>query len=191
MRSARCGSCRWRMTASASTAHGAGAEFLALAIRNGRKSIGAPGPGALAAGEAADFVTLDIGQLDRDAIMPVDPIDMLFARGNMAASAMSLSTATPSAATASQPASTWRPWRPSCAGSIARACRATGDCKPPGRRSPPPPPHGSSPVAADRRWALEPLDKPLPGRPNRAWPAGRAAGIASSASSITTKETTW
>ncbi|MES2027891.1 MAG: amidohydrolase family protein [Pseudomonadota bacterium] len=58
------------------------AEFLALAIRNGRKSIGAPGTGILAAGEAADFVTLDIGQLDRDAIMPVDPIDMLFARGN-------------------------------------------------------------------------------------------------------------
>jgi cytosine/adenosine deaminase-related metal-dependent hydrolase len=58
------------------------AEFLALAIRNGRRSIGAPSPGTLAAGEAADFVTLDIGQLDRDAIMPVDPIDMLFARGN-------------------------------------------------------------------------------------------------------------
>ena len=58
------------------------AEFLSLAVRNGRKSIGAPGTGALAAGEAADFVVLDIGQLDRDAIMPVDPIDMLFARGN-------------------------------------------------------------------------------------------------------------
>ena len=58
------------------------AEFLALAIRNGRKSIGAPGTGTLATGEAADFVTLDIGQLDRDAIMPVDPLDMLFARGN-------------------------------------------------------------------------------------------------------------
>lgn len=58
------------------------AEFLALAIRNGRNSIGAPGTGALATGEAADFVTLDIGQLDRDAIMSVDPIDMLFARGN-------------------------------------------------------------------------------------------------------------
>lgn len=57
-------------------------EFLSLAVRNGRRSIGAPGPGALAAGEAADFVVLDIGQLDRDAIMPVDPIDMLFARGN-------------------------------------------------------------------------------------------------------------
>ncbi len=58
------------------------AEFLALAIRNGRRSIGAPGPGTLTTGEVADFVTLDIGQLDRDAIMPVDPIDMLFARGN-------------------------------------------------------------------------------------------------------------
>jgi cytosine/adenosine deaminase-related metal-dependent hydrolase len=58
------------------------AEFLSLAVRNGRKSIGAPGSGALAAGEAADFVVLDIGELDRDAIMPVDPIDMLFARGN-------------------------------------------------------------------------------------------------------------
>jgi cytosine/adenosine deaminase-related metal-dependent hydrolase len=58
------------------------AEFLALAIRNGRRSIGAPGPGTLTTEEVADFVTLDIGQLDRDAIMPVDPIDMLFARGN-------------------------------------------------------------------------------------------------------------
>lgn len=57
-------------------------EFLSLAVRNGRKSIGAPGSGALTAGAAADFITLDIGQLDRDAIMPVDPIDMLFARGN-------------------------------------------------------------------------------------------------------------
>jgi len=51
-------------------------------VRNGRKSIGAPGSGAFAAGEAADFIKLDIGQLDRDAIMPVDSIDMLFARGN-------------------------------------------------------------------------------------------------------------
>jgi len=58
------------------------AEFLSLAVRNGRRSIGAPGTGTLAAGEAADFVVLDIGQLDRDAIMPVDPIDLLFARGN-------------------------------------------------------------------------------------------------------------
>ena len=58
------------------------AEFLGLAIRNGRKAIGAPGPGALVEGEAADFTVLDIGYLDRDAIMAVDPLDMLFARGN-------------------------------------------------------------------------------------------------------------
>lgn len=57
-------------------------EFLSLAVRNGRKSIGALGSGAFTIGAAADFVVLDIGQLDRDAILPVDPIDMLFARGN-------------------------------------------------------------------------------------------------------------
>jgi cytosine/adenosine deaminase-related metal-dependent hydrolase len=58
------------------------AEFLALAVRNGRKAIGAPGAGALAAGAPADFTVIDIGHLDRDAIMPVDPLDLLFARGN-------------------------------------------------------------------------------------------------------------
>lgn len=58
------------------------AEFLELAVCNGRKAIGAPGTGALATGEAADFTVIDIGYLDRDAIMPVDPLDMLFARGN-------------------------------------------------------------------------------------------------------------
>lgn len=58
------------------------AEFLALAVRNGRKAIGAPGTGALEAGAAADFTVVDIGHLDRDAIMPVAPLDILFARGN-------------------------------------------------------------------------------------------------------------
>ena len=58
------------------------AGFLELAVRNGRRAIGAPGSGALQPGNAADFVVLDIGQLDRDAILPVDPLAMLFARGN-------------------------------------------------------------------------------------------------------------
>jgi cytosine/adenosine deaminase-related metal-dependent hydrolase len=58
------------------------AEFLALTVRNGRKAIGAPGNGTLAAGAPADFTVIDIGYLDRDAIMPGDPLDMLFARGN-------------------------------------------------------------------------------------------------------------
>ncbi|MEH2625396.1 cytosine/adenosine deaminase-related metal-dependent hydrolase [Bradyrhizobium sp. AZCC 1719] len=57
-------------------------EFLALAIANGRKATGAPGTGALISGAPADFVTIDLDRLDRDRIMPVDPIDLLFARGN-------------------------------------------------------------------------------------------------------------
>jgi cytosine/adenosine deaminase-related metal-dependent hydrolase len=60
------------------------ADFLALTVRNGRKSIGAAGSGALKVGEPADFVIVDTAMLDRDAIMPVDPLDLLFARGTMA-----------------------------------------------------------------------------------------------------------
>ncbi|MEK9968968.1 MAG: amidohydrolase family protein, partial [Ferrovibrio sp.] len=58
------------------------AEFLGLAIRNGRRATGAPGDGSLKPGEAADYVVIDLGRLDRDALMPVDPLDLLFARGN-------------------------------------------------------------------------------------------------------------
>ena len=36
----------------------------------------------LCPGAPADFVTLDLDRLDRDRIMPVDPLDLLFARGN-------------------------------------------------------------------------------------------------------------
>jgi cytosine/adenosine deaminase-related metal-dependent hydrolase len=57
-------------------------EFFGLAIANGRKATGAPGTGALVPGAPADFVTIDLDRLDRDGIMPVDPIDLLFARGN-------------------------------------------------------------------------------------------------------------
>jgi cytosine/adenosine deaminase-related metal-dependent hydrolase len=58
------------------------AEFFALAIRNGRRATGAPGSGELAPGAPADFVTLDLDRLDRDQVLPVDPLDLLFARGN-------------------------------------------------------------------------------------------------------------
>jgi cytosine/adenosine deaminase-related metal-dependent hydrolase len=58
------------------------AEFFGLAVRNGRNATGAPGTGELEPGAAADFVTIDLDRLDRDRIMPVDPIDLLFARGN-------------------------------------------------------------------------------------------------------------
>jgi cytosine/adenosine deaminase-related metal-dependent hydrolase len=57
-------------------------EFFSLAIRNGRAATGAPGSGELTAGAPADFVVIDLDRLDRDAIMPVDPLELLFARGN-------------------------------------------------------------------------------------------------------------
>ncbi|MEK9971278.1 MAG: hypothetical protein VW600_19255, partial [Ferrovibrio sp.] len=58
------------------------AEFLGLAIRNGRRATGAPGDGSLKPGVAADFIVIDLDRLDRDALMPLDPLDLLFARGN-------------------------------------------------------------------------------------------------------------
>ncbi len=57
-------------------------EFFGLAIRNGRKATGAPGTGELVVGAPADFVTIDLDRLDRDEIMPLDPLELLFARGN-------------------------------------------------------------------------------------------------------------
>jgi cytosine/adenosine deaminase-related metal-dependent hydrolase len=58
------------------------AEFLGLAICNGRRATGAQGTGELVRGAPADFVTIDLDRLDRDQILPVDPLALLFARGN-------------------------------------------------------------------------------------------------------------
>ena len=57
-------------------------EFFGARRRNGRNATGAPGTGELVPGAPADFVTVDLDRLDRDQIMPVDPIELLFARGN-------------------------------------------------------------------------------------------------------------
>jgi cytosine/adenosine deaminase-related metal-dependent hydrolase len=57
-------------------------EFFGLAVRNGRRATGAPGTGELVPGAPADFVTIDLDRLDRDQIMPVDPLELLFVRGN-------------------------------------------------------------------------------------------------------------
>lgn len=58
------------------------AEMFALAIRNGRSATGAPGSGELAGGNPADYAVIDLDRLDRDQIMPVDSMSLLFARGN-------------------------------------------------------------------------------------------------------------
>src|SRR3954447_11217663 len=58
------------------------AELFALPVRNARRATGAPGTGDLAPGNAADFTVIDLDRLDRDRIMPVDFMALLFARGN-------------------------------------------------------------------------------------------------------------
>ena len=58
------------------------AGFLARTIAAGRRANGVAGSGALEAGQPADCVVLDLDRLDRDAILPVDPLDYLFARAN-------------------------------------------------------------------------------------------------------------
>ena len=53
-------------------------------VANGRFANGAPGSGAIRVGEPADILVLDLDKLDRDAVMPVAPIDLVFARANAA-----------------------------------------------------------------------------------------------------------
>ncbi len=59
-------------------------DWLAAIVANGRRANGAPGTGALEAGEPADALVLDLDRLDRDAVSPVAPIDFLFARATAA-----------------------------------------------------------------------------------------------------------
>jgi cytosine/adenosine deaminase-related metal-dependent hydrolase len=59
-------------------------SWLAGLVEHGRFANGAPGAGALAVGEPADILVLDLEALDRDAVMPVEPIDLLFARAHRA-----------------------------------------------------------------------------------------------------------
>ena len=58
--------------------------FLTTIVANGRVANGAPGTGALRVGAPADILALDLAKLDRDAIMPVAPVDLVFARATRA-----------------------------------------------------------------------------------------------------------
>jgi cytosine/adenosine deaminase-related metal-dependent hydrolase len=60
------------------------APWLETIVANGRFANGAPGAGALKVGESADILVLDLERLDRDAVMPVAPIDLVFGRATMA-----------------------------------------------------------------------------------------------------------
>jgi cytosine/adenosine deaminase-related metal-dependent hydrolase len=59
-------------------------RFLGSAVTEGRAALGVEGTGAVAPGEAADLLVLDLDLLDRDAILPVDPLDLVFARATTA-----------------------------------------------------------------------------------------------------------
>ena len=58
--------------------------WLETIVRHGRFANGAPGDGAIAVGAPADLLVLDLDRLDRDAVMPVEPIDLVFARASAA-----------------------------------------------------------------------------------------------------------
>lgn len=58
--------------------------WLAAIVANGRFANGAPGAGTLAVGEPADVLVVDLDALDRDAVMAVEPIDLVFARATAA-----------------------------------------------------------------------------------------------------------
>jgi cytosine/adenosine deaminase-related metal-dependent hydrolase len=60
------------------------APWLEAIVANGRFANGAPGAGALKVGEPADILVLELDRLDRDAVMPVAPIDLVFGRATMA-----------------------------------------------------------------------------------------------------------
>jgi cytosine/adenosine deaminase-related metal-dependent hydrolase len=59
-------------------------KYLVDSIAYGRTANGCSGAGAITEGAAADFIELDLALLDRDKIMPVDPLDYLFARATRA-----------------------------------------------------------------------------------------------------------
>ncbi len=55
-------------------------DILRIAFENGREALGAPKGGTVAAGSAADLLVLDRAALDEDAVMDLDPLELMFAR---------------------------------------------------------------------------------------------------------------
>ncbi len=110
--SAGCASSSSRMTGPASGATGAAREFLELAVRNGRRATGAPRVGRAGSRGAGGFRrcstwTSSIAM----RIMPVDPLDLFFARGNATCVRDGRGPAAASCATGSRPGSISRLFR--------------------------------------------------------------------------------
>ncbi len=59
-------------------------KYLIDAIQHGRMANGFQGTSQVEEGAPADFIEFDLDTLDRDKIMPVDPLDYLFARATRA-----------------------------------------------------------------------------------------------------------
>jgi cytosine/adenosine deaminase-related metal-dependent hydrolase len=59
-------------------------KYLLDGVRHGRTANGFAGEAGITDGAPADFVELDLDLLDRDQVMPVDPLDYLFARATRA-----------------------------------------------------------------------------------------------------------
>jgi cytosine/adenosine deaminase-related metal-dependent hydrolase len=59
-------------------------SWLETTVANGRFANGAPGSGALEVGAPADILVLDLDRLDRDAVIPIAPVDLVFARATKA-----------------------------------------------------------------------------------------------------------
>jgi cytosine/adenosine deaminase-related metal-dependent hydrolase len=59
-------------------------SWLETTVANGRFANGAPGSGALEVGAPADILVFDLDRLDRDAVIPIAPVDLVFARATKA-----------------------------------------------------------------------------------------------------------
>ena len=60
------------------------ADVLRAVCATSRKGLGLPPGGVIAEGMPADLLVLDLDALDRDAVLPVDPLDYLFTRASKA-----------------------------------------------------------------------------------------------------------
>jgi cytosine/adenosine deaminase-related metal-dependent hydrolase len=57
------------------------ADVMRAVFVNGHRTVNSPVTGLIEAGAPADLLVIDRMALDDDALMPVDPVDLLFARG--------------------------------------------------------------------------------------------------------------